>query len=531
MKIPDQGVSVKLAGKVEPDPQTGQLITTFDDLPQLPVSSFQLHFRAGARAPLVTPPRCGTYEATAVFTPYANPAKPVVTHPFFQITSGVGGGPCPQGALPFHPGFEAGSASDTAGAFTPFSMRLTRNDGDQDLTKFSATLPPGVVAKLAGVSRCPDAAIEAAKAKTGLAEQASPSCPASSQIGHVLAGAGVGQVLTYAEGKLYLAGPYHGAPLSVASIVPAVAGPFDVGTVVTRVALRVNPRTGVVNVDGAASDPIPHILAGIPLKVRDIRVYTDRPSFTLNPTSCEPFATAAQIWGGGNDVFSSADDSPYPASARFQAANCANLGFKPKLTLKLKGGTKRGGHPALTGVFKPRPGDANLAGMVLRLPHSAFLDQAHIRTICTRVQFAAGPGNGAECPAGAIYGHVTAITPLLAEPLEGPVILRSSSHNLPDFVAALHGLVDVEAVAHIDSKHGGIRATFEEVPDAPLTEVVVQMQGAKKGLIVNSTDLCTGEHRASAQLVAHNAKTARLRPPMEAKCGGEHGKRRGQRHG
>jgi hypothetical protein len=519
LKIPDRGVVVKLAGKVEPDPKTGQLITTFDDIPQLPVESFHLHFREGARAPLVTPPRCGTYTTTARFTSWSG--QETTTTSDFKVSSGVDHGPCPQGTPPFEPGFTAKTLKLNAGSYSPFYMRLTRRDGDQDVTKFSATLPPGMVAKLAGVSECPDASIEAAKAKTGLAEQASPSCPASSQIGRVLAGAGVGSVLTYAEGKIYLAGPYQGAPLSVAAIVPAVAGPFDVGTVVTRQALQLNPRTGVVTADGEHSDPIPHILAGIPLKVRDVRVYVDRPDFTLNPTSCDPFATKAELWGGGNDVFSSLDDSPLSVSDRFQVADCSSLGFKPKLFLALKGGTTRGGHPALTGTYSPRPGDANLKGLVVRLPRSAFLDQAHIRTICTRVQFAANGGNGAGCPAGAVYGHVKAITPLLDQPLEGPVYLRSSNHNLPDFVAALHGLVNIEAVARIDSKDGGIRATFSEVPDAPLTKVVVQMQGAKKGLIVNSTNLCAEAHRADVRLGAQNGRRARLAPVVEAGCGGK----------
>jgi hypothetical protein len=523
LKAPERGVVVRLAGKVAPDPKTGQLVTTFGEpgyeIPQLPVSSFHLHFREGARSPLVTPPRCGTYTSTATFTSWAG--QTVTIHPAFKVTSGVGGGPCPTGTPPFAPGFEAGSANDNAGAYSPFYMRLTRKDGDQDITRFSAKLPPGMVAKLAGTTRCPDAAIALAKTKTGLQEQASPSCPASSEIGHVLAGAGVGEVLTYATGKLYLAGPYQGAPLSVAAIVPAVAGPFDVGTVVTREALRIDPRTAEVEADGASSDPIPHILGGIPLKVRDIRVYVDRPAFTLNPTSCDPFETAATLWAGGNDVFSSADDTPHSLEARFQTVNCSRLGFKPRLALKLVGGTRRGSHPALTGSYRPRPGDANLAGMVLRLPHSAFLDQAHIRTICTRVQFAANGGAGAGCPAGSIYGEATAYTPLLAEPLKGPVFLRSSDHNLPDFVAELHGLVDVEAVARIDSAHGGIRATFSEVPDAPLTEVVVKMQGAKKGLIINSTDLCAAERRADVRMSAHNGKIAAGRPPVRASCGGK----------
>jgi hypothetical protein len=521
LKIPERGVLVKLAGKVSPDPRTGQLITTFENLPQLPVSSFDLHFREGARAPLVTPPTCGTYTTLARFTPYSDPAHPIATTSSFKVESGPGHGPCPQGTPPFGPGFTAGTLNNDAGSHSPFYMRITRRDGDQDLTKFSATLPPGMVAKLAGTSRCSDQAIAGIAAKTGKQEIASPSCPANSEIGRVLAGAGVGSVLTYVPGKIYLAGPYQGAPLSVVGIVPAVAGPFDVGVVATRQALDLNPRTGVVNVDGSRSDPIPHILAGIPLKVRDIRVYVDRPQFTLNPTSCDPFAVAAELWGGGNDVFSPSDDSPLSLSSRFQAANCAALGFKPKLDLKLKGGTKRGGHPALTGTYMPRARDANLAGLVLRFPHSAFLDQAHIRTICTRVQYAASGGNGAGCPRASIYGRAKAITPLLDQPLEGPVYLRSSSHNLPDFVASLHGLVDIEAVARIDSAKGGIRATFTEVPDAPISKVVVRMQGGRKGLIINSTDLCRGSHRAKAQLEAQNAKRLTLRPEMRAACGGK----------
>ena len=528
LKIPERGVIVKLSGKVEPDPKTGELITTFGEpgyeIPQLPVSSFHLHFREGARSPLVTPPRCGTYESTATFTAWSG--QVVTTHPKFTISSGPNGAPCPSGTLPFKPGFEAGTLNNAASSFSPFYMRLTRNDGDQDLTKFSAALPPGVSGKLAGLTQCLDTSIESAKAKSGQAELASPSCSKSSEIGEVLAGAGVGQVLTYAKGKLYLAGPYNGAPLSVASIVPAVAGPFDVGTVVTRVALNVDPRTAVVSVDGSRSDPIPHILAGIPLKVRDVRVYANRPDFTLNPTNCDPFQSTAQIWGGGNDVFSPADDSPLSRSARFQAANCASLGFKPKLSLKLKGATGRGGHPALSGVYRPRKEDANLKSLVLRLPRSAFLDQGHIRTICTRVQFVAK-----ACPQAAIYGHATAYTPLLDQPLSGPVYLRSSNHNLPDFVADLRGLVDIEAVARIDSKNGRIRASFEDVPDAPLSKVVVQMQGAKKGLIVNSTDLCAAPHRAILQMSAHNGKHRVLHPELKADCGSSRKKKAHTRPG
>jgi hypothetical protein len=515
IRDPGLGIFIKLAGKSEPDPSTGQLISTFEDIPPYPLSHVVLTMREGPRAPLVTPPTCGTYTANTELTPSSG-AAPLNVSSSFQVSSGVGGVACPSAGTPsFDPGFEAGALNNNAASFSSFGMRLTRRDGDQDLTRFSATLPPGMVAKLAGVTRCPNAAIAQAKVKTGRQELASASCPVSSGIGELKAGAGVGSILTYVPGKIYLAGPYNGAPLSVVAVVPAVAGPFDVGTVVTRVALQINPRTAEVRVDGAGSDPIPHILAGIPLRVRDIRVEVDRPQFTLNPTSCDPSAVAAQIWGGGRDVFSSADDSSVLRSQRYQAANCLNLGFKPKLDLKLKGGTKRGGHPGLTATYTPRPGDANVKGLVVRLPRSAFLDQAHIRTICTRVQFAAK-----ACPKGAQYGFIKAWTPLLDEPLEGPVYLRSSSHKLPDLVFDLHGLVDVEVATRIDSSHGGIRATVEDAPDAPLSKVLLNMQGQKKGLIINSRDLCGATSKANVEFTGHNGKVLSAKPVMRAECGG-----------
>jgi hypothetical protein len=522
---PGHGILVKQVGKVEPNAQTGQLVTTFEGLPPLPYSDVLLHFREGGRAPLVSPPSCGEYKTTARLYPASEPDKPLTVTAPFKVEHGADGGACPSGALPFGPNFEAGAINNNAGSYSPFNMRLTRKDGDQDLTKFSAVLPPGVVGKLAGTAQCSPAAIALARSRQGThggqEEREHPSCPADSLIGHVLAGAGVGAVLTYVPGRLYLGGPLNGAPLSVVAVVPAVAGPFDAGTVVTQEALRINPLTAEVEADGSSSDPIPHILRGIPLKVRDLRVYVDKPNFTLNPTSCDPSAAKATIWSGGFNVFSALDDTAHALDSRFQAASCASLGFKPSLALKLKGGTRRGAHPALTGTYKPRSGDANTHHLVLTLPHSAFLDQAHIRTICTRVQFAADGGAGRGCPAAAIYGKAKAWTPLLEKPLEGNVFLRSSNHNLPDFVAALHGLVDVEAVARIDSKNGGIRATFSTIPDAPLTKVVVDMQGAKKGLIINSTNLCAGTHKADAQFEGHNGKTASDKPVVGASCGGK----------
>jgi len=514
LKNENLGALVKLPVKVEPDPTTGRLVTTLDRVPQIPISDFDLHLREGQRAPLVTPATCGTYTTEAKMYPWSDPTNPRTVTSTFEITKGKDGGACPPGGLPpFNPRFEAGSVNNNAGSFSPFNMRLIREDGEQDMTKFSAILPPGELGSLAGVDKCPDSAIAAARAKTGSEEAASPSCPANSLIGHTLAGAGVGGALTYVKGYTYLGGPYHGDPLSVISITPALAGPFDAGTVVVRLALTLNPKTAEVEVDGAASDPIPHILKGIVLKVRDLRVYVDRPNFTLNPTSCDESSAKATLFGSYLNVFEPADDVPVGLSTRYQAANCLNLGFKPRLALSLRGGTRRGGHPGLEAIYTPRPGDANLKGLVVRLPRSAFLDQAHIRTICTRVQFAAD-----NCPKAAQYGYIKAWTPLLDEPLQGPVWLRSSNHKLPDLVFDLRGLVDVEVATRLDSVGGGIRAKVEGAPDAPISKVILNMQGGRKGLIVNSRDLCRRPARASARFDGHNGRRLSGRSLMRAQC-------------
>jgi hypothetical protein len=527
LKEPQRGVGIVLAGKVEPDPTTGQLITSFGDprispIPQQPISDLRVHLREGGRSPLITPSRCGTYTTKMLLTPTAAPGNPFTATSSFQVESGVGGGPCPSaGTPPFEPGFSAGTITNGAATHSPFSMRLTRRDGDQDLTKFSATLPPGVLASLVGVGRCSDAQIAAARARTGphggAEELASPSCPAASKIGTTLAGAGVGSELTYVPGSLYLAGPYNGAPLSVVSITPGVAGPFDVGTVVVRVALGFNSLTAEVQADGSRSDPIPHILRGIPLAVRDLRVRVDRPNWIFNPTSCRESSTRASIFGSAADFFNPSDDIPVARSARFQAADCLALGFGPSLGLRLKGGTARGDHPALTATYTARKGDANLRDLTLLFPRSAFVENANFRTICTRKQFAAN-----SCPKGSVYGHVTAATPLLEEKLSGPVYLRSSSHQLPDAVLVLHGIIDVEVPIRIDSFKQRLRATVKNAPDAAVSKVVVKMQGGNKGLFVNSRNLCASKNRAELDLTAQSTKRLERNPLVApGGCGGK----------
>jgi len=532
-RAPERGIIVKQAGKVEFDQATGQITTTFDDLPPIPYSSFKLHFREGARAPLATPAACGEYQTVARMTPFSatDDSEAVTATGSFQIERGADGGACPSGGTPsFHPGLMAGTLNNAAGRYSPFNLRLTRTDAEQEFTHFSIKLPPGLVGKLAGIPFCPDFAIEAARSREhdgGAGEELTlPSCPAASQIGRTLVGAGVGTGLTYVPGSVYLAGPYNGSALSIVAITAAKVGPFDVGTVVIREALKVNPETAEVFIDAANSDPIPHIIDGIPVHARDIRVYTDRPEFTLNPTSCKRTSTASTVLGSGLDFSTEADDQPVTVTSPFQAADCASLAFKPKLAISLKGGTKRNSHPALKAVVTyPKGNNANIRDAQVTLPHSEFLENAHIKTICTRVQFKEGLVPGEKCPAASIYGKAHATTPLLDEPLSGPVYLRSSSHPLPDLVVALNsGKINIDLVGRIDSLNGRIRNTFEALPDAPVSKFVLEMQGGKKGLLVNSTDICRGKHRAKLAFTGQNGKKLGSNPAVKAKCGGKGGR-------
>jgi hypothetical protein len=510
----DRGILVKVAGELKADPTTGRLTASFERLPQIPYSQLAIHFREGQRSPLATPPACGAIATGADLTPWRDAS--LVRHFSLPaaITSGVGGGPCPTGTPPFAPQASGGTLNSHAGSYTPFYLRLTRTDAEQEITSYSATLPPGLLGKIAGVPYCPEAAIAAAAANSGVAERDHPSCPAASLIGHTTAGYGVGSVLTYAPGKLYLAGPYRGSSFSVVAIDSALVGPFDLGVVIVRSAIRIDPTTAQASIDATGTDPIPHIIDGIPIHLRDIRAYIDKPNFTLNPTSCAVSTLASALNGSGQRFGDPADDTLATATVPFQAFDCGSLAFKPKLSLRLKGGTKRGDHPSLRVVVKPRPGDANIASTQVTLPPSLFLDQTRIKSICTRVQFAAQ-----HCPPESIYGHAKAITPLLGVPLEGPVYLRSSENTLPDLVFALKGQgIEIDLAGRIDSVKGGIRGSFETIPDAPVSSFSLTMDGGKQGILVDAANLCAETQPANVRMIGHNNRGVLMHPVLRVSC-------------
>lgn len=512
----DRGILVKARGQLTPDPTDGTLTARFEGLSQLPYSKLELTFRSGQRAPLVSPTACGTATTRIELTPSAEGAPSRIVETDSPIEAGIESAPCPTGAPPFAPKVVAGAVNSNANSFTPYFVHISRRDSEQEITSYSMVLPAGITGKLAGIPFCPEAAIDAARRAEGFVEATHPSCPSASQVGRTVTGYGVGPSLAYSEGKIYLAGPYHGAPLSLVTINPVTIGPFDLGTIVVRSAFDLDPATAQLRIDSTASDPIPHIVDGIVLHVRDIRVYLDRPDFTHNPTSCKPSELVSTVTGSGASFGDSGDDSTAVASERFQLLNCRSLGFRPRLGLRLLGSARRGGFPALRAGFASRGvRDSNLKRIEVDLPPQLFLAQNHIRAVCSRAQFAAE-----SCPANTVYGKAVAYTPLLDQPLRGNVYLRSSANKLPDLVASLRsGSIRIDLAGRIGpAGDGGIQVFFDDLPDAPIDRFVVLLRGGRQGLLTNSVDVCHHPLRASVKALGQNDAGAIFTTKLRGRC-------------
>jgi hypothetical protein len=501
------GVTVKLPGRIDADPGTGRLTATFDNSPQLPFSELEVEFLGGEGGVLTAPSRCGSYTARGEFTPWSG-GSPVERSSAFAVDSGPTGSGCPGGA--FAPTYSAGTISPTAGGPSSFVLNLSRDDGMQRLAGLTARLPRGVLARLAGIPYCPDAVLAALRTDpgSGAAELGSPSCLAASQVGVLAATAGVGPSPVFlGTGRVYLAGPYKGAPLSVAIVVPALAGPFDLGNVVVRAALRVDRRTAQIE---AVSDPLPTMLAGIPLNLRELRLHLDRADFIRNPTSCMPATVDGAIGGS--------EGATAVVSVPFHASGCERLAFRPKLSMRVRGATKRSGYPALRATLSTVPGEANVGGVSVTLPPSEILAQNHLGSICARTQFDEGSVPGERCPKASIYGKARAFTSLLDKPLEGLVYLRPSGNPLPDLVATLNGQLGIVLEGRIDSVKGRIRVSFDTIPDAPISNFVLEMKGGRKGLLTNNRDLCATPNRAQVKLKGQNGKSVARRPLVASRC-------------
>jgi uncharacterized repeat protein (TIGR01451 family) len=449
---PATGTVVKIAGNLTPNSQTGQITGVFDENPQLPFSDLKLHFFGGPRGDLATPEACGSYTTTSDFSPWSAPDSGPDATPSdgFQITSG-----CVNG---FAPAFSAGTLNSQAGSFSPFTLTFSRNDNEEGPAGLTVSLPTGLLGKIAGVTECSDAQVAAAAANSGRGEQASPSCPASSLLGSVTTATGPGPSPFSVGGKAYLTGPYKGAPYGVSVVVPAVAGPFDLGTVVIRQALHIDPTDAHVT---DISDPFPTILQGIPLRIKSVSVTLDRPGFTLNPTSCEQKQVSATVTSTGGAHAS--------VASRFQAAGCRSLPFAPKLTANVVGkASKLNGTTFAVKVVSAGIGQANIAKVKLQLPKALPSRLTTLQKACLAVVFEANP---ASCPEGSVIGSATIHTPLLPGPLSGPAYLVSHGNaSFPDVEFVLQGEgVKLVLDGKTDIKNGITYSRFESTPDAPFT--------------------------------------------------------------
>ena len=476
------GVVVKLPAKVAADPSTGQLTTTVDNNPQAPFSDLQLSLDGGPLAPLALPRACGTYFTHTDLTGWNG--RTVSQDTPFTVSTGC----APSG---FSPNFSAGTTHPIAGTASTFDVALSRTDADQELGGLTIDMPAGLTARIANATLCSER------------QAAAGSCSEASKIGDVTVGAGAGPDPFYiSSGRAYLTGPYHGAPFGLSVVVPAVAGPFNLGDVVVRAAISIDKHSAAVRV---VSDPLPTILQGIPLQVRDVRVSADRPDFFLNPTSC----ARKTITGAIRSVAGALAN----VSSPFQALECAHLGFKPRMVMTVGGkGHTRAGQPTplTTKVTMPR-GDANLRFVRVSLPTTINARLTVINDACTRAEFETDIGKCAHARAGS----AVAVTPLLRDPLRGNVYFVKNGHPIPDLFVALRGQVDFDLIGRV-SIPGGVHlaTTFDAAPDVPIKSFTLRLLGDRaQGSVGAKTNLCTASsHRRKAALdyIAQNGKVLQV---------------------
>jgi hypothetical protein len=485
------GVTVKLAGRVDADPVTGQITTTFDDNPQLPFSNLHIELKGGDRAALVNPPRCGTYTTRAVMTSWSG--RTVTSESSFSISRDGHGAPCPPSR--FDPDFVAGSGDPIAAARTTFRLRLTREETDEELRTVIVRQPNGLSARRTGVARCASAAA------------ASGTCGENSRIGTVVVGAGPGPTPFFIQnGRAYLTTGYKGARYGLSIVVPAVAGPFNLGTVVVRSAVHIDRRTAALRI---ISDPLPRILQGIPLQVREVWVTIDRDGLIVNPTSC----AAKQI----DATLVSTAGTRANRSWHFQVAECGRLALRPRIgqAVGKKGRTRVGAStPLVTRLRQPSGRPTNLKSVRVSLPLTLNARLAVVEDACTMDQYQAD-----DC-AKARTGTVVARTPLLPEPLRGGAyFVENPSRPLPDLVLALRGEVDVDVIGKVRiPSNNRLTTTFDTIPDVPITSFTLRLFSGKNGALGVARNLCTRRaRRAKTKIVfiGHNGrvlhKSQRLR--------------------
>jgi hypothetical protein len=500
VRDPQSGVVVKLAGEVKPDPATGQLVTTFLNNPQVPFDSLRLSFFGGPRGALLNPPACGTYTTDTEMTPWSGGASASPSWSF-QITSGPQGSSC--GALGgFHPQIVSGTESNQAGGYSPFSLTFYRTDGEQDISRIQVTTPAGLLGALTNVTLC------------GEPQASRGQCGPESLIGHVTVGVGAGSNPYYVAGDVYLTGSYAGAPYGLALVVPAVAGPLNLGTVVVRAAVNVDPHTAALTV---TSEPLPQILQGVPLHVRAVNVTLDRERFIFNPTNCGAMSIGATMTSNLGAVS--------PVATHFQATNCAALSFHPKFAVTTSGRTSRadgasldakllepnaGGEP----ILATNGGQANIAKVKVELPKALPSRLTTLQKACTARVFDENP---ADCPSASLVGYARATTPILPVQLSGPAYFVShGGEAFPSLVVVLQGYgvrVDLVGATFI-SKKGITSSTFGAVPDVPVTSFELALPEGPYSALAANGDLCSKKLVMPTEMVGQDGAVIKQSTPV-----------------
>jgi hypothetical protein len=466
LEVAGSGVVVKLPGSVSLNRITGQLTATFRENPQLPVSRVVLDLDGGPRASLANPPSCGEATTTSDLSPWSSPttpdATPASSFPVDWYGKGGAEAPCPS-TPPFAPSLVAGTVSPAAGAFSPFTLTLSRGDRQQYLSQLSVSTPPGLLGMLSSVTLC------------GEPQAAQGACPASSEIGTTTVAAGPGSHPFWITGRVYLTVGYRGAPFGLSVVVPAKAGPFNLGDVVVRAAINVDPNTSALTV---TSDPLPQIIDGVPLRVQTVNVTIGRPGFMFNPTNCEAHQITATVGGSGG--------AAAQLSSPFAAAGCRGLPFSPTFAVSSQARTSKANGASLKVKVSYRPAQSNIRSVAVRLPKQLPARLTTIQHACLAATFAANP---ATCPAGSLIGIATASTPVLPVPVSGPAYLVShGGAAFPDVVLILQGDgVRVDLTGNINIAKGGITSsTFANVPDVPIATFELNLpEGAHSALATN----------------------------------------------
>ncbi len=501
VRDPVSGVIVKLAGQVTPDPSTGQLVSTFDNTPQLPFEDLSLHFFGGSRAPLGTPALCGGYTTTASIAPWSGNAA-VDSSSEFEITSGPNHTPC-SNPLPFDPSLTTGSLNIQAGAFTPFTMTMSREDGNQNLDAIQLKMPSGLLGTLSSVKLC------------GEAEGNAGTCGPESLIGHTTVSVGLGgNPYTVNGGEVFITGPYEGAPYGLSIVNPAKAGPFDLGKVIVRAKIEVNPTNAALTITSDPTGPyaIPQLIDGIPLQIKHVNVSVDRPDFTFNPTNCAPQAITGAL--------TSSQGTVKALNVPFQVTNCAVLKFKPIFSVSTAGKTSRAKGASLsvklTYPKAPFGTQANIGKVKVDLPKQLPSRLTTLQKACPDSTFNANP---AACPPDSRIGTATATTPVLPVHLEGPAYFVShGGEKFPELIVALSG-EGVTVYLHGEtfiSPAGITSSTFRTIPDVPIGVFELKLpQGPDSALAANG-DLCTSKLTMPTTFVGANGMSIHQSTPVTA---------------